>query len=142
MANLEEFNRIIGESVSLTDIELDIMIDYSEVLARNLSSIKTHQIRRFFDAIKNIKMSFDESIVLTPEYQAKLLMLRPQFMNAAVKQSGLKVLTEICSKMIGKIKDKGFDKKDIMHFTNFFESLVAFHNVCSNKEKGGKRDEL
>lgn len=119
----ETIEKTIEKSDKLSKVNLDTLIDYAEWFVKNteLLKISTHQIRRFFDAIKNIKMSKS----FTDKEKAKLLMLRPQLANASAKQSALKDLTNICTAMIKKVNDR----EDFNQFANFFESLVAFHKV-------------
>ncbi len=133
MGRLDTFKYDIKKSTKLTEIDLDTLIDNAKILAEELRKTKTHQIRRFFDAIKNIKVAVDTNKALSGEDKTKLLMLRPQFENAAQKQAGLRELTDICSAMIKKIKESKFDDKEFLHFANFFESLVAFHKVSAER---------
>jgi len=112
----------INQVKSLSDLEIDELIDFAEnVVISSLSNIKTHQIRRFFTAVKNIaqKISFGK-----PE-KMQLHMLRPQIANASAKQRGLQEFEKICSNMIKKIDTK----EDFDVFTCFFESVVAYHKV-------------
>ena len=112
----------IKEAKKLAELDLEYLVDSAEwFVQRYLIDIKTHQIRRFFEAVKKIEMSnsFEKTEM------AKLIMLRPQLANASAKQPKLKMFTEICSLMIKKVKNK----EDFGKFANFFESLVAFHKA-------------
>lgn len=123
-------NAEIEGKTKFSEINLDKLIDYAEWFVKsNLRSVKTHQIRRFFDAIKNIKISVDKKENLEDKDKVKLIMLRPQLANASAKQRSLKELTDICTVMIKKVNDK----KDFYHFVHFFESLVAFHKVYARE---------
>ncbi len=119
---LREVEKVIKEATTLADVDLDLLIDYAEsFVKKHLCRVKTHQIRRFFDSVKNIQKSGDFS----KREKAKLLMLRPQLANASAKERSLKQLAEICTIMIKKVDSPG----DFDNFANFFESLVAFHKA-------------
>jgi hypothetical protein len=50
-----ENSEVKNDKISLSKIDLDSLIDYAEWLAKkSLTKVKAHQIRRFFNAIKNI----------------------------------------------------------------------------------------
>ena len=127
MPDLSSFKKKIDNSASLSKVPLDELIDYAEefVKKKDLKKVKTHQIRRFFDAIKNIKEDVKNSGKFGDGERAKLLMLRPQLANASAKQYRLKELTNLCTAMIKKVAGK----EDFDRFVNFFESLVAFHKA-------------
>jgi len=124
----DELNK---KNATLSQVDLDKLIDfaYSFVTETDLKFVKIHQIRRFFDAVKNIKLSVDSTKDSTKSFdkkeKAKLLMLRPQLFNASKKQWTLKELSNITGEWIKKVNDKD----DFYQFANFFESLVAFHKA-------------
>ena len=132
--SVKEFEKLFDDfkDNKLSEIPLENLIDCAESFVREkLRQVKTPQIRRFFDAIKNIKNSvYDNNGELTGPDKAKLLMLRPQLANASAKKFELKDLTAICTKMIKKVDDKD----DFYHFANFFESLVAFHKAYADEK--------
>lgn len=132
MPDLNSFKKKIDNSVGLSKVPLDELIDYAEWFVKeHLKKVKTHQIRRFFDAIKNIKENVKNSGKFGDGERAKLLMLRPQLANASAKQHRLNELTNVCTAMIKKVADK----EDFDRFANFFESLVAFHKAYAEDKK-------
>lgn len=129
-----ELEKKVDNSKRLSDIDLDYLIDNADLFVKkyligkeeNQKEIKTHQIRRFFNVVKNIEIIVNHKGKFEDSERVKLLMLRPQLANASGKQKDLKSLTRIISFMLKKI-DKIDGEKDFYQFANFFESLVAFH---------------
>ncbi len=123
-------DKLKENNAHLSQIDLDELIDFAYHFVTDKDSgmikVKTHQIRRFFDAIKKIKLSVDKEEKFENKEKAKLLMLRPQIFNAAKKQGWiLKDLAEITGNWIKKVNNAD----DFYQFVNFFESLVAFHQA-------------
>ncbi|GAX62163.1 CRISPR-associated RAMP protein [Candidatus Scalindua japonica] len=120
----EKLNKI----KKLSEFELESLIDFAECCAQDhLRRIETHQIRRFFNAVKNIKLCVDKQNEFTDVEKAKLLMLRPQLANASAKKRDLREFSSICTSMIKKVTDKD----DFYQFAMFFESVVAFHKAST-----------
>lgn len=125
MSRLKEY---VVNVRSLAELDLDLVIDEAAIIVEeSLLDVKTHQIRRFYNVVKNLKGSLKNSgkRPLTGIEKAKLLMLRPQLANASAKQYRLKNLSELIALMIKKIHDTN----DFELFANFFESIVAFHKA-------------
>lgn len=142
MSNQKDLISTVIECNKMSDLDLDYLIDEAEQFvekylinnkndSKNRPLIKTHQIRRFYNVVRNLKNTLkkEKNRKLTNGEKAKLLMLRPQLANASAKQNKLKTLTNVITSMIKKVDTiEDFDK-----FSNFFESLVAFHNVYTNE---------
>lgn len=129
----------------------------AQILSRNLENVKTHQLRRFFSAIKNIQYSIDklqnnDSIeIMNGEAFAELHMLKPQFANAVGRIEGIDkpprkekngrqidTKNEKSSPKYGMSKLQEVvvpmissckQKQDFDIFIKFFESIVAYHKA-------------
>lgn len=133
----------------------------AQILAKNLDGVKTHQLRRFFTAIKNIQYSVDnlENNDLlekkNSEAFAELQMLKPQFANAVGriqgsdkppqkkgrngkpidtknKRSFPKYAMAKLSEVVVPMISSCKQKQDFDIFVNFFESIVAYHKIYEN----------
>ncbi len=123
------------------ELTIDDAIEYANSIADHLASakIKTHQLRRFFSAIKNIKNNVDAKNIqlissLHQEDYAELQMLRPQLANAAGRLKGnerkaFEDLLVILKPIFQQVKNK----QDFNRFVNLFESIVAYHKAYENE---------
>lgn len=119
------------------ELIIDDAIEYANVIAKDMQKVKTHQLRRFFSAIKNIQNKIDDlkdnDPVPTEEY-AELQMLRPQLANAVGRLHGtekiaMQNLLDILQPVFKVIKRN----KDFTRFVNFFESIVAYHKAYAKE---------
>ena len=128
MISNSEFANMVKEN-KLSEIDIAYIVDFAFYFVKNnlvengKAKVKNHQLRRFFNAIKSIKIQVDNNDDFTQKEKIKIIMLKPQFANASAKEKRLTKLAIICNDMISKINDKD----DFLVFANFFESIVAFH---------------
>jgi len=119
------------------ELRIEDAIEYAEVIAKDMHIVKTHQIRRFFSAIKNIQkkvINVKDDVAFPSEEYAELQMLRPQLANAVGRLHGqeekaMKNLLEILQPVFKTVKTN----KDFARFVNFFESIVAYHKVYAKQ---------
>ncbi|MHB8338426.1 MAG: type III-A CRISPR-associated protein Csm2 [Ignavibacteriaceae bacterium] len=129
MITVNKFNSTLDSKDKLSELDTALVIDFAHDFVENYlvnngkAKIKSHQLRRFFNAIKGVKLKVDQIGNFTEKERIKVIMLRPQLINASAKEPTLNELELVCNKMIKKIKDKD----DFYLFSNFFESIVAFH---------------
>jgi len=118
-------------------LTIDDAIEYANVIARDLQKVKTHQLRRFFSAIKNIQNKVvdlkDNDLFPAGEY-AELQMLRPQLANAVGRLHGsekiaMQNLLDILRPVIKTVKKNN----DFTRFVNFFESIIAYHKAYAKE---------
>ena len=133
-----DINKYFREEIlikSIVELQLEDLIEYAEKFVNEYllgvgkrKQIKTHQIRRFYDAIKSIEVSVRKN-GFRPQDKAKLLMLIPQLANAMGKQRDLRELKDVCTALIPKVNDG----EDFTKFVNFFQSIVAFHKAYAKE---------
>ncbi len=130
MSLVEDFkNQLISNGNKLSNLKMEYIVDLANkfvqqhLIENGKAKVKSHQLRRFFNAIKSVKIKVERNESISEKEKIKIIMLRPQLENARAKEPNLKELSEICSKMIMNIHDK----HDFITFANFFESIVAFH---------------
>ena len=120
------------------ELEIDDAIEYAEVIAKDMRKVKTHQLRRFFLAVKNIQNSvnsknLEESDPFPLDEHAELQMLGPQLANAVGRLSGsekiaMRNLLDILQPVFRTVKKNN----DFVRFVNFFESIIAYHKFYAN----------
>jgi CRISPR type III-A-associated protein Csm2 len=126
---IEDFKKELGAAKKLSKLKMEYIVDLAYkfvkeyLVENNKAKVKSHQLRRFLNAIKGVKVKVDRNKSFSDLDKIKILMLRPQFENARAKEPKLIELSNICSEMIKYIKDID----DFYVFANFFESVVAFH---------------
>jgi CRISPR-associated protein Csm2 len=119
------------------ELRIEDAIEYAEAIAIDMQMVKTHQIRRFFSAIKNIQkkvINVEDEVAFPADEYAELQMLRPQLANAVGRLHGqekmaMKNLLEILQPIFKTVKTN----KDFARFVNFFESIVAYHKVYAKQ---------
>lgn len=130
MSLITDFEKQLNDSQKLSKLRMEYVVDLAynfvkEYLVddKNRVRVKSHQLRRFFNAIKSVRINVERNDSYSEKERIKIIMLRPQLENARAKEPKLEKLSEICSKMIMSINDID----DFKTFANFFESIVAFH---------------
>lgn len=137
--NIQDIKRATSRyTANLVDeLVIDDAIEYANVIADDLRKVKTHQLRRFFSAIKNIQkkvVNLGDNDQLGGEEYAELQMLRPQLANAVGRlrgseKIGMQNLLEIMGPVFKAVKRKN----DFIRFVNFFESIVAYHKAYAEQ---------
>jgi len=120
------------------ELKIDDAIEYAEVIAKDMRTVKNHQLRRFFTAVKNIQkkvIDLSDDDPFPPEEYAELQMLRPQLANAVGRLSrsekvAMQNLLDILQPVFKTVKKNG----DFVRFVNFFESIVAYHKVHAEQK--------
>ena len=130
MSLITDFEKQLNYAKKLSKLKMEYVVDLAynfvkEYLVddKNRVRVKSHQLRRFFNAIKSVRINVERNDSYSEKERIKIIMLRPQLENARAKEPKLEELSEICSKMIMSINDID----DFKTFANFFESIVAFH---------------
>lgn len=89
--------------------------------------LETNQIRKFLDAINQLKAKLvgnDFSVIET-----EVVLLKPKLAYAAARQDAVKSLNRVMSVAI----DRVLDEQDFMRLVQMMESIIAYH-----KAEGGK----
>lgn len=112
-----------------------LIVESAQEVGKKLSgrnrddSLKNHQLRRFYDAVKQIErhtLSLNSNAALPPECKADLLFLRPHLANAERKKPRIQPLREVLDPCIALDVIK--NKSDLTRFVKFFEAIVAYTN--------------
>lgn len=131
----EKIKPQLEEGTLFAEIDPRLIVESAEEIGKELSgisrddSLKNHQLRRFYDAVKQIErhtFSLKPDDPLMDNHRADLLFLRPHLANAERKESHIRPLREALDPCIASDTIKY--KSDLTRFVKFFEAIVAYTN--------------
>lgn len=122
---VEPISKILDFDSAGTE-DITIGVEAIELLVKNNSDVKTHQIRRLFSLIKSI----DDT--------RGLIIERPhvKYIGAGQRSKGGKNIVEVIDKLIEIIttkKDEEKNEKEIKGLKYIMESIVAYHKFYSKE---------
>lgn len=114
---------------SLKEYPIRKLVQHAEVFGPELKRqrLETNQIRKFLDAINQLKAKLvgdDFSAIET-----EVVLLKPKLAYAAARQNAVRPLNNVMSAAI----DKVHSKEDFDRLVQLIESIIAYH-----KAEGGK----
>lgn len=114
---------------SLKDYPIRQLVEDAQAFAPELRKrrLETNQIRKFLDAINQLKAQLiggDFGAI-----EAEVVLLKPKLAYAAARQDAVKPLNKVMAAAI----DKTHDKADFDRLVQLIESIIAYH-----KAEGGK----
>ncbi|MGA9379962.1 MAG: type III-A CRISPR-associated protein Csm2 [Phormidium sp.] len=117
------------EEGSLKYYPIRILVEQAQVFGPELKRqrLETNQVRKFLDAINQLKAKLvgnDFSVIET-----EVVLLKPKLAYAAARQDAVKSLSRVMSTAI----DKVHSKEDFERLVQLMESIIAYH-----KAEGGK----
>jgi CRISPR-associated protein Csm2 len=91
--------------------------------------LKTNQIRKFLDAINQLKAKLvDTSFSAIKD---ETVLLKPKLAYAAARQDAVKPLNEVISEAIDAVDDE----KDFYRLVQLVESIIAYHKAFGGKNQ-------
>ena len=110
---------------TLSALEADKLVDLAEKMGDFLANrirLKTSQIRKFLDAVNEIK---SKGIQEQNEkfFRSECMLLKPKLAYAAGRQDEVKPLMAVLAPCI----DRVHNKEDFTRFYRFVESIIAYH---------------
>ena len=121
-----------GKSSGKLNVEtlLPLLENFGRYLAKS-AGLKSSQIRKFFDAVKNIQNEFVQKEISKGEIRQRILRLKPALAYATARQRHqLQSFTDIMYMAMDKVEDK----KDFDYFVEFLEAIVAYHKYHGGKD--------
>ena len=114
---------------SLSDYPIRQLVEHAQAFGPELKQqrLETNQIRKFLDAINQLKSKLvnnDFSAIET-----EVVLLKPKLAYAAARQRAVKPLNDVMSAAIDKVRNK----EDFERLVQLIESIIAYH-----KAEGGK----
>jgi CRISPR-associated protein Csm2 len=104
--------------------------------------LKTTQIRKFLDAVNQVKVKLDTSKSATQEASDEVQLLRPKLAYAAARQSKkndpgpvepFKVVLEAAIKKVRQ--EPVYFQEDFKRLTQLIESIIAYHKAAGGKDQ-------
>ena len=120
-----EVARAMKEDVNdktFSTLSAEILVKQAQKIGKSLAQggLKTTQIRKFLDAVNEIKSRGEQG---KDDYKSRCILLKPRLAYAAGRQQEVKSLMTVLEPCIDKIQGK----EDFTHFHRFVEAIVAYH---------------
>lgn len=120
-----------GKSFDKQNVE--VLLPLLENFGKYLKNVelRSSQIRKFFDAVKNIQNELRRREVSNGEIRQRVFRLKPALAYATARQRNqLQSFTDIMYLAMDKIENK----KDFDYFVEFLEAIVAYHKYHGGKD--------
>ena len=139
-ADHKDIAEVIVDHIStlstLKEYEIRTLVEQADKLGRYLANdsggkkaLKTNQVRKFLDAVKQIKVKRHE-VKNFSDIEDEFVMLKPRLAYAAGREKAAAPLKRVLSIAIDKTKCfLDFDK-----FVQLLESIIAYHKASGGKE--------
>lgn len=122
------------EEYSFGKIDPETLVECAKQIGQKLSSdedgLKNHQIRKFYDTVKQIErrtLRLNRDAQLPDELLAQLLFLRPHLANAERKQRKKDSIRLLRGALDPCLTSEVLQTKaDLTQFVKFFEAIVAY----------------
>jgi CRISPR-associated protein Csm2 len=124
-----EIQAHINSLDSLREYSVRKMVEQAEPfgLALRQQRLETNQIRKFLDAINQLKAALVNSSF--EEIEAEIILLKPKLAYAATRQNAVKPLQRVMSAAI----DKTNNSDDFKRLVQLIESIIAYHKAAGGK---------
>jgi CRISPR-associated protein Csm2 len=135
------------KDIDLKDYPIRTLVKHSEDLGYHLKAekLETNQIRKFLDAINQIKyilaLDDDERIknakkeeqekLKFSKIETEIVLLKPKLAYAAARQKAVKPLNEVISFAIDRVKTT----QDFHRLVQFIESIIAYHKEADSSSR-------
>lgn len=123
--------KIDGLQKGLKDYCIRELVKDAETFGKYLKDgrLETNQIRKFLDAINQIKTDLANNNDDFSKIETAVVMLKPKLAYAAARQKAAEPL----SRVICKAVDKVHNQQDFERFVQLIESIIAYHKVAGGK---------
>ncbi|NEQ98802.1 MAG: type III-A CRISPR-associated protein Csm2 [Cyanothece sp. SIO2G6] len=101
---------------------------FGPYLRNQRPSLETNQIRKFLDAVNQIKAKSLKGNSFA-EIEVDIVLLKPKLAYSAARQSAIKALSKVISEAIDKVTTV----EDFKRLVQLLEAIIAYH-----KAEGGK----
>jgi len=130
----------IAKFSSLKEYNTRDLVEDSEKLGRELANIglKTTQVRKFLDAVNQLKVKLRGSDILTEEIKSELQLLRPKLAYAAARQQKkndpgpVEPLRQVLEAAIEQVRN---ELEDFKRLTQLIESIIAYHKAAGGADQ-------
>ena len=101
--------------------------DFGHELVRQ--GLKTNQIRKFLDAVNQLKAKLVDTSFA--DVKDETILLKPKLAYAAARQNAIKPLNQVISEAIDIVEDE----KDFYRLVQLVESIIAYHKAFGGKNQ-------
>jgi CRISPR-associated protein Csm2 len=143
LRSIQKKEDCITRRESLKEYPIRHLINDTEQFGQfiNFNGLKTNQIRKFLDAVNNLKLSIeqkkkerktDAALLIRdyPKIDAELVLLKQKIAYASARQDSVKPLKEVMDAAIDKVNDS----EDFERFFQLIESIIAYHKAAGGKD--------
>lgn len=123
--------REINGLKALSGLQADKLVDLAEKMGDFLANrirLKTSQIRKFLDAVNEIKSKGTQE--KEADFRSACMLLKPKLAYAAGRQDEVKPLMAVLVPCI----DRVYGKDDFTRFYRFVESIIAYHRYHGGRD--------
>jgi CRISPR-associated protein Csm2 len=108
------------------------LVEHTKDFGEHLKNqgLKTNQIRKFLDAVNQIKADLREDKTFSSKIEDEIVLLKPKLAYAAARQPSVQTLSEVMSAAI----DKVHSMDDFYRLVQFLESTIAYHKASGGKD--------
>lgn len=118
---------------NLAALSTDTLVEQAEKLGDFLANrvrLKTSQIRKFLDAVNEIKSKGVQRPDNDPFFRSQCMLLKPKLAYAAGRQDEVKPLMAVLALCIDKVRTK----EDFTRFYRFVEAIIAYHRYHGGRD--------
>ncbi len=115
---------------SLKEYPIRLLVEHAKNLGEYLKNqrLETNQVRKFLDAINQIKNTLTEDNDFS-KIETSVVLLKPKLVYAAARQPAAKPLSDVMSAAIDKVKST----PDFERLVQLIESIIAYHKAAGGK---------
>lgn len=125
-----EVSQLEALSVMSTERLVDMASQMGDFLANRIR-LKTSQIRKFLDAVNEIKSKGVQKHKDDPFFRSECMLLKPKLAYAAGRQ---REQVEPLMSVLAPCIDKVHDKEDFTRFYRFVEAIIAYHRFHGGRD--------
>lgn len=126
--------REVSQLHSLESLSAERLVEMASQMGDFLANrirLKTSQIRKFLDAVNEIKTKSVQQATEDAFYRSECMLLKPKLAYAAGRQPAeVKPLMSVLVPCI----DRVYNKKDFSNFYRFVEAIMAYHRFHGGRD--------
>lgn len=117
--------------LSEKDFDTEDLVKWAAEMGGSLANrLRTSQIRKFLDAVNEIRSKGVQKPDNDPFFRSQCMLLKPKLAYAAGRQDAVKPLMAVLTPCIDKVRNKA----DFTRFYRFVEAIVAYHRYHGGRD--------
>ena len=123
--------QINQSSEGFSSYPIRTLVEHAEEFGSYLqqNQLKTNQVRKFLDAVNQIKADLREDEDFS-KIETEIVLLEPKLAYAAARQSSVQALSKVMSAAI----DRVHSIDDFHRLVQFLESTIAYHKASGGRD--------